>query len=257
MTKLTLLSAVALLASLPAWANGPQESDDGTDESRPTGSAVYNTDNSKVYAPRDNRVNAPRDNRVNAPSSVRKNTTTNTTTKESGTANATGGSNTNSNSATAGASNSHGGSSNSRGGSIIFTPNITVQPKITILNGNNAESYAGGGAPGVVPGVVPVPVPVPPPAVPVPLPAPPQACRPGVIGNLGLDVYGRPIFLNLRSGPSAQYPNVTGPMGEGVIIPDGVRVRVCARSGNWLQAEVCNASICLRGWAFGQYVLGL
>jgi hypothetical protein len=72
MTKLTLLSAVALLASLPAWANGPQESDDGTDESRPTGSAVYNTDNSKVYAPRDNRVNAPRDNRVNAPSSVRK-----------------------------------------------------------------------------------------------------------------------------------------------------------------------------------------
>jgi hypothetical protein len=169
MTKLTLLSAVALLASLPAWANGPQESDDGTDESSPTGSAVYNTDNSKVYAPRDNRVNAP--------SSVRKSTTTNTTIKESGTANATGGSNTNSNSATAGASNSHGGSSNSHGGSIIFTPNITVQPKITILNGNSAESYAGGGAPGVVPGVVPVPVPVPP-------PAPPQACRPGVIGNL-------------------------------------------------------------------------
>jgi hypothetical protein len=260
MIKLTLLTTVALLASLPAWAIGPQETDDGTDDFRPAGSSVYSTDNSKVYAPRDNRVNAP--------SSVRKNSTTNndsrsvstvgpTTTKvgpsaSTGPNTATNGPNTNNNSATAGASTSHGGT-------IVFTPNITVTPQIAIHNGNSNEnsnsnsSWASGGASGVsgAPGLAGAPGAV------IPVPVPPLACRLGVIGGLGFDGLGRPIYLNLRTGPSAQYPNVTGPLGEAVIIPDGVRVRVCGRSGNWLQAEVCNQTTCLRGWAFGQYVLGL
>jgi hypothetical protein len=92
---------------------------------------------------------------------------------------------------------------------------------------------------------VPVTVPVPaPPAVVVP---PPPACRPGVVAGLGLDAWGRPIGLNLRSGPDESFPPV-------LIAFAGQPVTVCGAYNNWLQTEVCTPFGCVRGYAYRTYV---
>lgn len=94
------------------------------------------------------------------------------------------------------------------------------------------------------------------PAPVAPVPAAP-VCRPGVIGNLGIDPWGRLILLNVRVGPNSSFPNVAGPAGEPAVLPPGVAVSVCGQNRNWLQVEVCGPTVCIQGWAFGRYVLPL
>lgn len=132
--------------------------------------------------------------------------------------------------------------------------NLTLQNNSPVTVTNQAtnqtqnEVYTGGRTPVVVP--VPVGV-----AVPVATPRP--VCRPAVIGNLGIDVYGRPVFVNIRMGASSAYPNVLGPNGLPVILPDHTRVSVCDQAGNWLLVDVCSSTACVRGWAYGKFVLPL
>jgi hypothetical protein len=123
---------------------------------------------------------------------------------------------------------------------------VSVQNNSVNQAQNNNEVYAGG--------VVPVAVPV---GVAVPVATPRPVCRPAVIGNLGIDPYGRPVFINIRMGGSTAYPNVVGPNGLPVILPPGTRVSVCDQAGNWLLVDVCSATACIRGWAYNRYVLGL
>jgi hypothetical protein len=79
-------------------------------------------------------------------------------------------------------------------------------------------------------------------------------CSPGVVTNLGLDPYGRPIFANVRTGPGVQFGNVPGPDLTPVILPDGVKVSVCGRQGRWLSVEIPTAVAPIQGWVFERYV---
>jgi hypothetical protein len=79
-------------------------------------------------------------------------------------------------------------------------------------------------------------------------------CALGIVTNLGLDQFGRPIFANLRAGPGVQFGNVPGPDLTPVILPDGVKVSVCGRQGRWLSVEIQTAVAPIQGWVFDRYV---
>lgn len=79
-------------------------------------------------------------------------------------------------------------------------------------------------------------------------------CALGVVTNLGLDQFGRPIFANVRTGPGVQFGNVPGPDLTPVLLPDGVRVGVCGRQGRWLSVEIATPVAPIQGWVFERYV---
>jgi hypothetical protein len=79
-------------------------------------------------------------------------------------------------------------------------------------------------------------------------------CSIGVVTNLGLDQFGRPIFANVRTGPGVQFGNVSGPDLTPVILPDGAKVAVCSRMGRWLGVEIPTAQAPIQGWVFERYV---
>jgi hypothetical protein len=81
-----------------------------------------------------------------------------------------------------------------------------------------------------------------------------SGCALGVVMNLGLDQYGRPIFANVRTGPGVQFGNVPGPDLTPVLLPDGVRVGVCGRQGRWLSVEIATPVAPIQGWVFERYV---
>jgi hypothetical protein len=79
-------------------------------------------------------------------------------------------------------------------------------------------------------------------------------CALGVVTNLGIDQFGRPIFANLRAGPGVQFGNVPGPDLTPVLLPDGVKVSVCGRQGRWLSVEIATPVAPIQGWVFDRYV---
>lgn len=79
-------------------------------------------------------------------------------------------------------------------------------------------------------------------------------CALGIVTNLGLDPYGRPIFANVRTGPGVQFGNVPGPDLTPVLLPDGVKVGVCGRQGRWLSVEIATTVAPIQGWVFERYV---
>lgn len=79
-------------------------------------------------------------------------------------------------------------------------------------------------------------------------------CTLGVVTNLGLDQFGRPIFANVRTGPGVQFGSVPGPDLTPVLLPDGVRVGVCGRQGRWLSVEIATPAAPVQGWVFDRYV---
>jgi hypothetical protein len=80
------------------------------------------------------------------------------------------------------------------------------------------------------------------------------SCSVGVVTNLGLDQFGRPIFANVRTGPGMQFGPVSGPDLTPVLLPDGVRVGVCGRQGRWLSVEIQTPVAPIQGWVFERYV---
>jgi hypothetical protein len=81
-----------------------------------------------------------------------------------------------------------------------------------------------------------------------------SGCALGIVTNLGLDQFGRPIFANLRAGPGVQFGNVPGPDLTPALLPDGVKVAVCGRQGRWLSVEIQTAVAPIQGWVFDRYV---
>lgn len=81
-----------------------------------------------------------------------------------------------------------------------------------------------------------------------------SGCALGVVTNLGLDQFGRPIFANVRTGPGVQFGNVPGPDLTPVLLPDGVKVAVCGRQGRWLSVEIATPAAPVQGWVFERYV---
>lgn len=81
-----------------------------------------------------------------------------------------------------------------------------------------------------------------------------SGCAVGIVTNLGLDPYGRPVFANVRTGPGVQFGNVPGPDLTPVLLPDGVKVAVCGRQGRWLSVEIATPVAPVQGWVFERYV---
>jgi len=182
------------------------------------------------------------DTRINAPTSKQKTITTNTDSRSVTTVGPT---------TTKIGPSATTGASTASNGPIQVNPTINFNPTITIQNQGSAESFSGGR-------VVPVAPPV---AVP-----PRPVCRPGVIGNVGVDPagLGRPVYINLRIAPNAAAPVAASPDGQAVIMAPGTRIAICGGAGNWAQVDVCQPPLfpgqppaCARGFVFNRYVLPL